>query len=56
MSAAKSWAGQIEAGTLGFPGLGQGGEEGDPPCPESVEGRRDAMPEKSAGQGGIATM
>ena len=30
--------------------------EGDPSCQQSVEERRDTMPEKKAGERGIATM
>lgn len=46
---------------MGFwtPGLGTGRrrkEKGDPPCQESMKKRTDALPEKSAGQRGIATM
>ena len=37
--------------------MGQGAaREGDPPCWESVEKKRDAMPKKCSGQRGIATM
>ena len=43
-------------GILGFPGLGPGKKEEDPPCWESVEKRRDIIPEKSTGQSGMAAM
>lgn len=38
--------------------MGPGKEEGegDPPRPESMEERRDVMPEKNAGQRNMATM
>ena len=55
MPIANIWAGQTEAGFSGFLGLGLG-REGDPPCQGSVEERRDAMPEKNAGQRGMVPM
>jgi hypothetical protein len=57
MPTANSWEGQTEAG-FGISGAWdrEWKEEGDPPCLGSVEEKRDTLPEKSAGQTGMAAM
>jgi hypothetical protein len=57
MPTANSWQGQTEAGFWNFPELGtrREGKE-NPPCWESVEERRNTIPEKSAGQKDMADL
>lgn len=48
--------GRTVSGCWNFPGLGLGEmkkRRGDPPCCETVEEKRDTMPDKSARQKGI---